>query len=188
MRESDNIAKGRAAMIASGTGVELEPNPIEPDWVHDGSPQARSRLLSRSADGLAMTMEWDCTAGEFEWHYDIDETIYLLEGSALIGDGHSPPRRFGPGDVIFFQQGTVAHWQVNSYVRKVAFWRRPVPKAVGLGLRAGTKLQRAVQTYCSLRMLGRFLVATGKFAIGLDQPLPEPRQQRPFAPRPSERG
>src|SRR4051812_28744949 len=54
-------------MIASGTGVELEPNPIEPDWVHDGSPQARSRLLSRSADGLAMTMEWDCTAGEFEW-------------------------------------------------------------------------------------------------------------------------
>ena len=36
-------------------------------------------------------------------------------------------RRFGPGDVIFFPAGSTATWDVESYVRKVAFCRKVLP-------------------------------------------------------------
>ncbi|WP_227590544.1 cupin domain-containing protein, partial [Klebsiella aerogenes] len=36
-------------------------------------------MLSWSADGSASTIVWQCTEGRFEWHYDFDETILILE-------------------------------------------------------------------------------------------------------------
>ncbi|WP_370875537.1 cupin domain-containing protein [Methylobacterium amylolyticum] len=129
-------------MIASVTSVDLRSAPIEPSWIHAGEPQARNATLSRSADGLASTLVWDCTAGTFEWHYDIDETIYFLEGSATISDGHGPAKTFTAGDVLFLPRGAVCHWHVESYVRKVAFCRRTQPKLVGLAMRAIGKAQR----------------------------------------------
>jgi hypothetical protein len=141
----NNAQAARPAMIASGTDQVLQPAPIEPSWIHAGDPQARNALLSRSADDTASTMVWDCTAGEFEWHYSIDETIYFIEGAAVISDGHSPPRRFVAGDVLFLPKGTVAHWHIESYVRKVAFCRRTQPAAVYLCLRAGRKAKRVAK-------------------------------------------
>src|ERR1700761_7613770 len=104
-------ALSSVAMIASATDVALQPAPITPSWVRAGRPRANNAILSRSTDGMATTIVWDCTAGEFEWTYNIDETIYFLEGSAIISDGVSPPRRFGPGDVLFLPRGSVAYWQ-----------------------------------------------------------------------------
>ena len=132
-------------MIASLTSVELKAAPIEPSWVQEGNPVARNATLSRSADGLASTLVWDCTAGKFQWIYDIDETIYFLEGSATISDGHSPAKTFGPGDVLFLPRGAVCHWHVESYVRKVAFCRRTVPWSVGFVMRALGKIGRMVK-------------------------------------------
>jgi uncharacterized cupin superfamily protein len=88
-------------MIPSVTSGELRSAPIEPSWIHEGRPMARNTMLSRSADGMAWTLVWDCTAGRFEWHYDIDETIHFIEGSATISDGISPPKTFRAGDVLF---------------------------------------------------------------------------------------
>ncbi len=132
-------------MIASATDIALKPAPITPEWVREGSPQARNAVLSRSDDGLATTLVWECTAGKFNWTYHIDETIYFLEGSAVISDGHSPPRRFGPGDVLFLPHGTVAHWHVEDYVRKVAFCRQTHPKLVTFGLKAARKMKKLAQ-------------------------------------------
>ncbi len=117
----------KTPMIASLTTVDLRPAPIEPSWIREGNPMARNATLSKSADGLASTLVWDCTAGKFDWHYEIDETIYFLEGSATISDGVNPPKTFGPGDVLFLPRGAVCHWHVENYVRKVAFCRRTVP-------------------------------------------------------------
>ena len=139
------IDKSRAAMIASATHVELSAAPITSSWVREGAPQARNAILSRSSDGMATTIVWDCTAGKFDWTYNIDETIYFLEGSAVISDRHSPPRRFGPGDVLFLPHGTVAHWHIEEYVRKVAFCRKTQPKLVTFGMRAARKLVRVRQ-------------------------------------------
>lgn len=142
--QAANFAANRAAMIASATDQALKPAPIEPSWIRGGNPEARNAVLSRSADGTATTILWDCTSGEFDWIYDIDETLYFIEGSATIGDGHAPPRLFTAGDVLFLPHGTVAHWQIDRYVRKVAFCRRTLPQPIAFGLRAGRKLKRVL--------------------------------------------
>jgi uncharacterized protein len=134
------------------TDVPLKSAPINPQWVRAGVPEARNAILSRSADGLASTIVWDCSAGEFVWHYDIDETLYFLEGSAIIGDAANPPRRYVAGDVLFLPKGAIAHWHVESYVKKVAFCRRAQPKLVGVALRGAAYLWR--------RMPGRAMPAT----------------------------
>ena len=63
-----------AVSFAAPADVELAPNPINPDWVIEGTPQARARLLAESADGTSSVMVWSCTPGRFEWHYAVDET------------------------------------------------------------------------------------------------------------------
>ncbi|MER2263700.1 cupin domain-containing protein [Methylobacterium oxalidis] len=131
-------------IIPSVTTVELKPAPIEASWIREGRPAARNATLSRSADGQASTLVWDCTAGTFDWFYDIDETIYFLEGSATISDGHAPAKTYRAGDVLFLPQGAVCHWHVESYVRKVAFCRRVQPKAVTLAVRVLGRLKRTL--------------------------------------------
>ena len=51
--------------------VNLTPRPIEPSWIIEGNPVAQSCVLSRSADGLATTIVWQCSEGKFNWHYDL---------------------------------------------------------------------------------------------------------------------
>lgn len=110
------------------TDVTLSSAPINPDWILEGSPIARNRVLSRSSDSLACTIVWDCTAGKFNWIYDIDETVHIIEGGVTVSDGINPPKTLKPGDVAFFPSGTKAHWHVENYVRKVAFCQRTLPK------------------------------------------------------------
>ena len=130
------------SIVTSKTDVQLKPAPIERSWIIDGEPLAQNAVLSRSSDGLATTLVWECSAGKFNWHYDIDETIYILEGSAIIGSDTMTPRRFGPGDVVFFRKGAHARWHVESKVRKVAFCRRVQPRIIALALRIASRLKR----------------------------------------------
>ena len=125
----------RVPYQSSHTGLELKPAPITPAWVIEGAPQARATELMRSRDGIAYTVVWDCTAGKFNWTYHVDETIHILEGSIVLTDGGNAPTRFGPGDVIFFPKGSQVHWEVESYVKKVAFFRRVMPNPVNVAYR-----------------------------------------------------
>ena len=127
---------------SSHCDVDLEPSPIEPSWIIDGNPEARSHRLSVSADGAATTVIWSCTEGKFNWYYDVDETIMILEGSIVLESERMPPKRYGVGDVIFFRRGAHAKWHVEGYVKKVAFLRRTNPIGFGLAIRAVDKLKR----------------------------------------------
>jgi len=121
----------RNHQIAFGAGtVQLNPTAINPDWVLEGNPVTHNKLLSTSADGTATTLFWDCTAGRFNWYYDVDETVYVLEGSVTIKNQQGLARRVSAGDWIFFPKGSHAEWTVHEYVRKVAFCRSPMPRAV----------------------------------------------------------
>ncbi len=124
------------AIIHGKTSVELTSAPIRREWVEEGNPVARNAELSRSHDGTACTLIWDCTPGRFTWHYDIDETIHVLEGSIVLDDGVAAPRRLGPGDIVFFPAGAVVRWTVETHVRKLAFFRRQLPKPIALVTRA----------------------------------------------------
>ncbi|MEH2611839.1 cupin domain-containing protein [Bradyrhizobium sp. AZCC 1693] len=131
------------ALIETGrSNVDLMPSPIEPSWIIEGNPEARSRVLSTSADRAATTLIWSCTAGKFNWDYDVDETIMILEGSIVLESDGLPPKRYGVGDVIFFRSGAHAKWHVEGYVKKVAFFRQTNPLGLGLAVRAVNKLKR----------------------------------------------
>ena len=122
----------------------LVSRPIEPSWILEGNPQATSSILSQSTDGLALTIVWHCSEGKFNWFYDFDETILILEGSIVLESDGMPPKRYGVGDVIFFRNGAHAKWHVEGYVKKVAFFRQTNPLGLGLAVRAVNKLRRTL--------------------------------------------
>ena len=132
----------RALIEIANTTVDLTPRPIEPSWIIEGKPHATWSVLSKSADGLASTMVWHCTAGKFNWYYDFDETILILEGGIVLESDTMPPTRYGPGDVIFFKDGAHARWHIESHVKKLAFCRKTQPAWLGFALRVFLKLKK----------------------------------------------
>jgi uncharacterized protein len=133
------------SVVKLGVGqIALNPSPIYPEWVIEGNPIARNRVLSSSADGTASTLIWDCTAGRFNWIYDVDETIYVIEGGVVVKDLGGVARRLSAGDTIFFPAGARAEWHVEDYIRKIAFCRAPLPRTVVFVKRGYRFLKRLV--------------------------------------------
>jgi uncharacterized cupin superfamily protein len=116
--------------VAASTDVRYTPAPIKPEWIRSGYPHARSADLVASADGGASANFWDCTAGQFEWQFAWDETVLILEGSVRVSDSLGNAATLRTGDVAHFTAGTSYVWEVDHYVRKIAFHRRPVRSAV----------------------------------------------------------
>ena len=60
---------------------------------------------------------WTCDASTFDWHYDEQETCYLLAGEVTVVAGDERAT-FGAGDMVVFPQGMDCTWQVAAPVRK----------------------------------------------------------------------
>jgi len=135
--------------FASPAEVELLDDPIPPRWVIAGSPQARSRRLSCSADGTSSTMAWSCTAGRFNWHYSVDETLHIISGEVFVTDESGQTHRLAAGDMVFFPAGTSSVWNVPNFVRKIAFCRHSMPRPAGLALRVWNKIARRLSGFPS---------------------------------------
>jgi uncharacterized cupin superfamily protein len=75
--------------------VDLVPDPIRPNWIIEGKPEARSRRLAESTDGTSSVMAWSCTAGRFRWCYAVDETVHIISGEVFVTDGSGATRRLG---------------------------------------------------------------------------------------------
>ncbi|MGJ4908277.1 cupin domain-containing protein [Bradyrhizobium sp. HKCCYLS2033] len=126
--------------------VDLAPAPIEPSWIIEGTPTATSCTIARSSDGLGSTIVWHCTEGKFNWYYNFDETILILEGAIVLESDGLPAKRYGPGDVIFFRDGAHAKWHVEGHVKKLAFCLKTQPYVLGLAVRVINKLKRMFLT------------------------------------------
>lgn len=126
----------RNFVAISSQDAELKPMPVNPSWVLEGAPQARSVEIARSADGASNTMIWDCTRGKFRWFFGVDETVHILEGEVAVSNDFGHRRVLRAGDIAFFPAGTWMTWEVNDYVRKVAFLRHAMPRPMGFALRA----------------------------------------------------
>jgi uncharacterized cupin superfamily protein len=127
-------------VFADPSTVSLDPMPIQPAWILEGTPQAHARELARSADGTAVVVAWSCTAGRFRWHYSVDETVHVISGEVFVTDEEGVERHLGPGDMAFFPAGCDSVWRVPSAVRKLAVCRHALPKPLGFALRAWKKL------------------------------------------------
>jgi uncharacterized cupin superfamily protein len=101
---------------------DFQPSPLEPGWITEGTPTARSLTLAEAADGLLSCGLWDCTAGKFRYYYGCDEIIHILEGEAVVRDS-SGEHTLRPGDVVYFPKGMTAFWTVPNYVRKFCIHR-----------------------------------------------------------------
>ena len=140
------------ALIETGrTSVDLKPAPIEASWIIEGNPEARSCALSTSDDGTATTLIWHCTEGKFNWYYDFDETILILEGSIVLESDTMRPTSYGPGEVVFFRDGAHAKWHVEGHVKKLAFCRKTQPAWLGFALRVAGKLKRMLMPSAGTR-------------------------------------
>lgn len=126
--------------------VDLAPAPIEPSWIIEGTPTATSCTIARSSDGLGSTIVWHCTEGKFNWYYDFDETILILEGAIVLESEGMAPKRYGRGDVVFFRDGAHAKWHVEGHVKKLAFCLKTQPYVLGLAVRVINKLKRMFLT------------------------------------------
>ncbi len=149
---------GRAArngIFGRATGLPMSPCPIPPDWIRHGRPTTRAVDHSRAVDGLAWTCIWDCTRSAFAWHYDIDETVLILEGEVRVTDANGRTHTLRAGDLGYFPARTTWFWEVDRYVRKVAFCRREVP----LGLRLATRILARLHT--SVHMAADRIAAGG---------------------------
>ena len=124
--------------------ADLTSRPIESSWIIEGNPEASASILSQSSDGLACTMVWHCTEGKFNWFYDFDETVLILDGSIVLESDGMPPQRYVAGDVIFFKDGAHAKWHVEGHVRKLAFCRKTSPYWFGFALRVFLKLRKII--------------------------------------------
>lgn len=106
----------------------LAPAPIPTAWILAGNPLARNKRLAGSTDRLASTFMWDCTAGTFNWFYDQDEVIHVLEGSVILEDAAGVRRRLQAGDTFLFPAGSRYQWTVQDYIRKIGFLHAPLSR------------------------------------------------------------
>lgn len=137
---SVGAGKTDAVVSAASHAMDMELSPINPDWIISGEPVARMSHHSRSGDRASYTALWDCTAGTFRWFFGWDETVHILEGEVHVTGEDGSIHLLRAGDVAYFKAGTWATWRVDSYVRKVAFLRRPFPWPIAFAYRVKNKL------------------------------------------------
>jgi uncharacterized protein len=136
--------KAQSAIRYEAAGSNLSPSPIYPGWVLEGNPVARNKLVSESADGTASSFIWDCTAGRFNWFYEADETIYVIEGGVVVKELGGAARRLSAGDTILFPAGSRTEWHVEEYVRKFALIRTALPRPLVFARRGYRFLKRII--------------------------------------------
>ncbi|MBF2717415.1 cupin domain-containing protein [Agrobacterium vitis] len=117
-------------VAANADHLSLQPAPINPDWVLEGDPQARLANHSQSPDEASSTAVWDCTAGSFRWYFGWDETVVIQEGEVHVTAQDGTERLLKTGDIAYFKGGTWATWRIETYVRKIAFLRKPFPEPI----------------------------------------------------------
>ena len=61
---------------------------------------------------------WEKEVSKFDWHYDDQETCYLLEGKVTVTTKDGKAVNFAAGDLVVFPQGLDCVWDVQQPVRK----------------------------------------------------------------------
>jgi uncharacterized cupin superfamily protein len=106
----------------------LDSFPVPAGWIEAGAPQATARILLESGDRGLVAGVWHCTAGTFQWHFECDEIIYVLDGAVEV-EHEGRRQRYEPGSLVFFPLGARTRWHVATHVRKLFVHRHPTPLA-----------------------------------------------------------
>ena len=61
---------------------------------------------------------WEKEVSKFDWHYDEQETCYLLKGKVTVTAKDGKAVDFGAGDFVVFPKGLSCVWDIKEPVRK----------------------------------------------------------------------
>ena len=61
---------------------------------------------------------WEKEVSRFDWHYDSEETCYLLEGQVEVVTPDGQAVSFGAGDMVHFPEGLSCTWDISTAVKK----------------------------------------------------------------------
>ena len=136
--------RGEVFLVDDPGAIGLEPEPIPRDWILSGAPQASAKMLMRGRDWLQSIVVWECTPGRFNWHYNKDETLFVVAGHATLTNERGEEREFGPGDTVFFPAGVSCTWLIKDRIRKVAILRETLWWPLGVCVKIWAKLLRMV--------------------------------------------
>ncbi|MBI3928338.1 MAG: DUF861 domain-containing protein [Armatimonadetes bacterium] len=99
---------------------EMPEMPVEPHEILEGEPNARGLIVGRSADKTAAAGFWSCNPGRYEFLFDYDEFLYLLEGEVTVTE--SGPRgrsmTLKDGDTACFPMGIKTTWHIHRKLTK----------------------------------------------------------------------
>jgi uncharacterized cupin superfamily protein len=102
-------------VAAAAATARLEPDPLDPEQIIEGSPRTSALVLATSPDGIESGV-WRCTPGRFR-DVEVAETFVVLEGRATIAyEGGEV--EVGPGDVCVLAAGTETVWTVRETLLK----------------------------------------------------------------------
>lgn len=123
------------------TSADLKPMPITPEWVVDGTPVARGKILATSRDKTSQVFVWECTPGIFNWHFNVGEEVaYIISGEVFVSTDGRPERHLKPGDVAVFPSGSSCTWRITNPVQKIGVLRKPMPRFFGVAVRAWNRM------------------------------------------------
>lgn len=74
----------------------------------------QEQLVQLGVTGWAI---WECEPSTFDWHYDEQETCYILEGKVTVKTA-TEEVSFEKGDMLTFPAGLSCVWIVHDQVRK----------------------------------------------------------------------
>jgi uncharacterized cupin superfamily protein len=105
--------------------LAMQPLTVSPDWIKSGTPVFKICEYGASPDKRSASGTWSCEGpATFEWHYDADDSIMVLEGRAEI-DYLGQHFVLEAGDSATFYAGTQALWNVQKYVHKTYMLHQP---------------------------------------------------------------
>lgn len=98
--------------------LDLEPAPLDPAQIVEGSPEVSERVFWESDDGSRARGVWQITPG-VSTDVEVDEVFVVLSGRATIEVEDGPTIEVGPGSVCVFEPGARTTWRVHETLRKV---------------------------------------------------------------------
>lgn len=61
---------------------------------------------------------WSKEESTFDWHYEQNETCYILEGEATITPENGATVSVSEGDLVNFSKGLSCQWNITSAISK----------------------------------------------------------------------
>jgi uncharacterized protein len=107
-----------APFVRRVADLDLEPAPLDPETILEGSPEVSELILDTSSDGRVVRGVWQITPGVVR-DVEADELFVVLSGRAPVEIEGGPTLELEPGAVGVLCAGDRAVWRIHETLRKV---------------------------------------------------------------------